>query len=153
MKIKLVTPHCNLGTIADNRGVILNWTLPKQTIKEFNLIQTNKGDFRGFHYHKEFNEWVLITQGQVIYFEYVPPECQKERVIKGESQYPFILMGPGDCIYFEINVPHTMKALTDVSMVAMLDKKWSDCLEPLTRVEYEPIQMESELLNVYNQQR
>jgi quercetin dioxygenase-like cupin family protein len=115
-------------------------------IAEFNLIQTNKGDFRGFHYHKEFNEWVLVTSGQLVYFEYVPRDIQLHRVKQGESQYPFQLMGPGDCILFPIGTSHTMKALTDVSIVAMLSKRWEDCKEPITRVEYEPLEMDHVIL-------
>lgn len=150
MRIRLEHPACNLGTIADNRGAIFNWTMSgTTTIKEFNLIQTNKGDFRGFHYHKEFREWVLIASGQGVYFEYVPLAEQLDRVASGLSQYPFILMGPGDCIFFDIGVPHTLKALTDISAIALLDKKWDDCVEPLTRVDYEPLKMNHEILNEY----
>jgi len=148
--MELVKPFCNLGTLADDRGGIFTWALPKETagrtIKEFNLIQTNKGEMRGFHYHKEFVEWILVTSGQVVYFEYVPRLIQLQRVEARQSQYPFEILGPGDCICFPIGTGHTMKALTDLSMVAMIDKRWDDCEEPITPIEFEPLEMEHKIL-------
>jgi len=132
--MRLLEPSCNLQTIGDGRGGIFTWA-NQQPIVEFNLIYTKAGENRGYHYHTEFTEYVLVVSGEGVYTQWVRKDAQQDRLADGDSQYPFIKMGPGMVIEFPIGCPHTFHAITDVRMIAMLTKKWDDCEHPITRVE------------------
>ena len=63
MKIKKLAPTCDLRTVKDGRGGIFTW-LPKDPIVEFNFVFIKANKLRGNHYHPEFDEYFLITEGQ-----------------------------------------------------------------------------------------
>ena len=65
MKIKKIDPACNLDTIRDGRGGIFTF-YPGKPIVEFNFQFVNKGKIRGNHYHPEFDEYYLFTEGSAV---------------------------------------------------------------------------------------
>jgi len=139
---KILETSCNPVTLDDGRGgIFTGFPVFEQKIVEFNAIFTNPGKQRGFHMHPEFNEYVLVMSGHGAYVEY-DPGCTSESVMGGEdlvfepTKHVF-KMGPGDCIYFPRNTYHTFYAITEVAMVAMLDKKWDDCDVPLVPLDVE----------------
>ncbi|MBA3619302.1 MAG: cupin domain-containing protein [Acidothermales bacterium] len=93
-------------------------------IVEWNLIFTKSGENRGFHYHKEFDEYVLVVEGHGAYVS---------READGGSS--FLKVAAGDCLHFPTRTPHTLHAITDMRMVALLTKRWNDCSEPMTRID------------------
>ena len=124
MQMKKLTPQCNLATVKDQRGGIFTFFPVDLPVAEFSLIFTTAGKSRGFHYHEEFDEYVLLTEGHGIYVE------------KGDDgQEHQLKMAAGDCVYFPRSVPHTFYAITDVRMVALLTKRWDDCDRPLARID------------------
>ncbi len=99
------------------------------------MILTKAGERRGFHYHEEFDEYILVTGGQGVYFELLRrSEDGTPIVSNGENKSQFEIVGPGDCMFFPAGVAHTLQALTDMTMVAMLTKPWDDCDKPITPV-------------------
>ena len=131
-RMLLVKPTCNLVTIEDGRGGIFTWVT--EPIAEFNLIYTRQGENRGHHFHPEFVEYVLVVSGEGVYTRWCNKQVQGLRVGGGQSKYPFIKMGPGMCIRFDIGCPHTLTAITDMRMIALLTKKWVDCEEPMISI-------------------
>jgi len=131
--MRLLEHNCNLSTIEDGRGGIFTF-IPEKAIVEFSFMITHPGKQRGFHWHPEFDEYVLFTSGTGIYTEWVNDAERAKRAAAKLSEYPYILMGPGSCIYFPSGCSHTLKAITEVRMVALLTKKWDDCKEALVRV-------------------
>ena len=63
MAIRRLDYECNPTTLRDGRGGIFTY-YPEDPIVEWNLLFTKAGESRGFHYHKEFDEYVLITSGR-----------------------------------------------------------------------------------------
>lgn len=123
MAIEHIPASCNLMTLRDGRGGIFTY-YPADPIVEWNLLFTRAGEARGFHFHKEFDEYVLVTSGHGTYVGL--EEDGSETIHK---------VAAGDCVHFPIGTPHTLYAMTDMRMVALLTKRWDDCEEPLTRVE------------------
>jgi quercetin dioxygenase-like cupin family protein len=123
MAIRRLESHCNPLTLKDGRGGIFTY-YPEQPIVEWNLLFTKAGESRGFHYHKEFDEYVLITGGHGTYLGLL--EDGTESVHK---------VAAGDCMHFPIGTAHTLYAITDMRMVALLTKRWDDCEEPMTRID------------------
>ena len=124
MRMKKLLPQCNLATVKDQRGGILTFLPFDLPIAEFSFIFTNAGKARGFHYHEEFDEYVLITGGHGVYVE------------KGEDGQEYSLkMAAGECVYFPRGMPHTFFAITDVRMVALLTKPWDQCERPMVRID------------------
>lgn len=119
-----MTPECNLMTLSDGRGGIFTF-YPDRPILEVTPIFTKAGEMRGFHYHKEFEEYVLVMEGHGVYVE---------EAGHGNNN-PFVKVGPGDCVQFKIGVSHTLRPITDMSMVALLTKRWHDCTEPITKAD------------------
>lgn len=132
--LTLIDPSCNLATLQDGRGGVFTWAdLPK--LDEINLIITRAGENRGFHYHTEFREWVMVVEGEGVYMRWTP---ENEPRFGGDGQFPFTKMGPGNLIHFPMGAPHTLVALTDIKILAMLDKRWDDCENPITRIDQLP---------------
>ena len=124
MRMKKLQPQCNLSTVKDQRGGIFTFLPFDLPVAEFSFIFTSAGHARGFHYHEEFDEYVLLTDGHGVYVE------------RGEDGREYSLkMAAGECVYFPRRMPHTFYAITDVRMVALLTKRWDDCDRPLVRVE------------------
>jgi len=118
MKLKKIDPSCNLATIRDGRGGIFTY-YPEKPIVEFNFQFINKGKIRGNHYHPEFDEYYLITEGQGV------------MVTKDESKEEFLYVGKGDCIFVPRNTSHVLYAITNCNIVTFLNKKWDDCETPI----------------------
>ncbi len=57
MPMNKLAPECNLTTLTDGRGGIFTY-YPQDPIVEWNLLFTHQGESRGFHFHKEFDEYV-----------------------------------------------------------------------------------------------
>lgn len=123
MVIRRLGYECNPRTLRDGRGGIFTY-YPEDPIVEWNLLFTRAGESRGFHYHKEFDEYVLITSGHGTYLG-----------LEDDGSESVHKVAAGDCVHFPIGTPHTLYAITDMRMVALLTKRWSECAEPLTRID------------------
>lgn len=121
-QIVKMLPECNLSTLDDGRGGIYTY-YPDTPIVEVTVLFTRAGESRGFHYHKEFDEYALIVEGVGVYIE----ECGKG------NDNPFVHVGKGDFIQLKSGVAHTLRPISDMTTVAFLTKKWNDCEEPITR--------------------
>lgn len=119
MKLKRLVPECNLDTVRDGRGGIFTF-YPEKPVVEFNFQFINKGKVRGNHYHPEFDEYYLFTEGNGV------------MVTKSDDgKEEFLYVGTGDCIYIPQGVPHVTHAITDIKYVTFLTKKWNDCTVPI----------------------
>ncbi len=97
----------------DERGSILG-SSNEQQWEEINFITSMKGSVRGGHYHKSCMEGILITEGIVaIVF----------RDTRSKQVYTFTAK-KGSLINIQPYVEHTFTALTDVSWVNMLTRKF-----------------------------
>jgi mannose-6-phosphate isomerase-like protein (cupin superfamily) len=120
-KIKILTP--NIGDKAvDARGAIYSF-IPNDVIVEFCYITTKSGVTRGHHYHKEFDEYIMLVEGEGIYLELLDDETIRK-----------IVIGPGQTIYLPRLTPHTFIPVTDCKSVSLLTKRWDHCEEPITPV-------------------
>jgi dTDP-4-dehydrorhamnose 3,5-epimerase-like enzyme len=124
MAMRKLEPECNLETVRDGRGGIFTYYPEDAPIVEWNLLFTRAGHARGFHFHKEFHEYVLITAGHGTYVELCDDGSER-----------FFKVAAGDCLSFPIGTAHTIYAISDMRMVAMLTKRWNDCDEPITRID------------------
>ena len=108
MSMRRVSPECNLMTVRDGRGGIFTY-YPTEPILEWNLIFTRAGESRGFHYHKEFEEFILVTSGHGTY-------VGKE----DDGSESFFKVAAGDCLHFPSGTAHTLYCITDMRLVALL---------------------------------
>ena len=120
-KIQLLQPDIDDKAI-DHRGAIYSY-IPYDQIVEFVYIDTKQGVTRGHHYHQEFNEYIMLVQGEGVYLEPLTDGSTRK-----------IVMGAGQAIFIPALTPHTFVPLTDCKSVSMLTKKWTDCTEPITTV-------------------
>lgn len=119
MDIQKIAPVANLETVRDGRGGIFTF-YPNTPIVEFNFQFVNKGKIRGNHYHPEFDEYYLFTEGNAVV------------VTKSNSgKEEFLYVGKGDCVFVPQGVPHVVYAITDFNLVTFLTKKWDDCSRPI----------------------
>ena len=121
---EVLYPTCNMTTITDGRGGVFSW-VPEDAIVEFNMLYFNPGATRGNHYHPEFNEYVLVVAGEGIM---VSKDSEG-----GEKK--IIHMSKGSCVRTPSGVIHTFYAISPVTAIAMLSKKWDDCTPPIVRVD------------------
>lgn len=119
-KYGLFRPTCNIETIVDGRGGIFTW-VPKEIIKEFNLLYFTPGASRGDHYHPNFTEYFLVVEGSGT-MVFKDPENDHREIIH---------MSRGDCTYVTPKIPHAFHAITPVVTVAMLTNPWDDCNPPI----------------------
>ena len=119
--IQLMTPDISDKAV-DARGAIYSF-VPKDAIVEFCYITTRAGVTRGHHYHKEFDEYIMLVDGEGIYLE--PLEDGTTRKI---------VMGAGQTIYLPKLTPHTFVPLTDCKSISLLTQQWNHCQEPITTV-------------------
>jgi uncharacterized RmlC-like cupin family protein len=120
-RIQLLEPDI-ADKAVDHRGAIYSY-VPQQAIVEFVYIDTKQGVTRGDHYHKEFDEYIMLVSGEGIYVE-----------VLGNQQRRRIVMGAGQCIYIPALTPHTFVPLTDCKSVSFLTKRWDHCVEPITPI-------------------
>jgi len=118
-KIKILEPDIGEKAV-DHRGAIFSY-VPKDPIVEVVYIKSNPTGVRGKHYHKHFDEYIMMVQGEGIYYE--PLEDGNERKI---------IIGAGQTIYIPKYTPHTFWPLTECKSVSMLTAKWNDFEDPIT---------------------
>ncbi len=123
MKIQRIFPTANLDTVKDGRGGIFTF-IPKDPIVEFNYNFIKEGKIRGNHYHPEFDEYFLLTEGEGVLV------TREEE----SSEQEFIYLSKGHCAYTPKGTMHVFLAITDCVAVAMLTKKWDDCKDPIIHV-------------------
>ena len=121
-KVEIFYPTCNIDTVKDGRGGIFTW-IPQDAIMEFNMLYFTPGASRGNHRHPEFVEYSLIVDGSAIVVTKDAPSM-KEKVIR---------VSKGSCIRTPKGVNHTIHAITNLTVVAMLTKPWDDCKTPIIR--------------------
>jgi len=118
-KIQFLKP--NIGDKAvDHRGAIYSF-IPQDAIVEFVYLHTVAGVTRGHHLHKEFDEYIMLVEGEGIYIENMSDGKTTKHVI-----------GPGQTIYIPAFTSHTFIPLKECKSVSFLTKKWNDCQEPIT---------------------
>ena len=122
-KQEMLYPSCNLMTVSDGRGGIFTW-IPQEPILEFNMLYFQPGKTRGNHYHPEFNEYFLVVEGSGVM-------VSKDSEVTGGER--IIHMSKGMCVRTPKGVTHAFYAITPVTAVAMLSKKWDDCKPPIVR--------------------
>lgn len=120
-KIQLLTPEISDKSL-DHRGAIFSY-IPYHNLVEFVYIDTKQGTSRGHHYHKELDEYIVLTHGEGLYVELLADGNTKK-----------IIIGAGQSIYIPAYTPHTFIPLTDCKSVSMLTKKWNECIEPITSI-------------------
>ena len=125
-KVEILKPECNLETVRDGRGGIFTW-IPDEPLVEFNMLYFQPGKTRGFHYHPHFIEYSLITEGSGVLVTRDDPE-------KKETE-SLIHLSKGICIRTEINTYHTIYAITEMTIIAMLTKRWDESDPPIVKVE------------------
>jgi quercetin dioxygenase-like cupin family protein len=104
----------------DHRGTIQTF-YPKDSIVEYNLMITKKGDERGYHYHPHFDEYMIVVDGKCLFKEYA-------------STINEIELNVGDSIHIPANTAHTFIALTDFKFVSMLTNRWNNSNPPIVKV-------------------
>lgn len=119
MKTKKLDPN----SFKDHRGVILSFPI-EDNLLEYNLMITNRGDQRGFHYHPEFTEYMMVVDG----------ECEFKEFSK-DGNHETLILRTGDSICIPVGVAHTFTALTDFKFVSMLTKHWDKCSPPIVKVD------------------
>ena len=126
MGVTIIKPTCNLETVKDGRGGIFTW-LPKEPLVEFNMLYFNPGKVRGFHFHPEFVEYLLVVNGNgtLVYRENA----------KDKKTEQFIHLSKGICTRTDKNTYHTVYAITEMTIVAMLTKRWDHSNPPIIKVE------------------
>jgi len=118
-KIRLLAPDISTKGV-DHRGAIYSY-VPHNAILEFVYIDTKQGVTRGHHYHEEYDEYIMLMQGEGLYV------CPQPN---GTVEH--IIMGAGQAIHIPQGCPHTFVPLTDCKSVSMLTKPWNQCDRPLT---------------------
>jgi len=118
-KIQLLTPDI-ADKALDSRGAIYSY-IPYNNIVEFCYIDTKLGSVRGHHYHKEFDEYIMLVHGEGVYLEQLDDGTVRK-----------IVMGTGYTVYIPAHTPHTFFPLTDCKSVSFLTKRWNDTVEPIT---------------------
>mgnify|MGYP003632056069 FL=1 len=116
MNIEIIS---NEAAFTDDRGHVTTY-LPKDPLVEINVIFSKKGVIRGFHYHPEYEEYMIITKGQGSITEYYED---------GSSET--LYTPEGSIVRIPTNINHSSEALTDYTFVNLLTKKWSDCDTPI----------------------
>ena len=125
--VKILLPHANLDTVRDGRGGIFTW-IPQEPLVEFNMLYFKPGAARGFHYHPHFIEYLLVADGSGVY-------VARDTNNPGASEEIFIHLSKGTCIRTEIGVHHTVYAISELTIIAMLTKCWDLSDPPVVRME------------------
>jgi dTDP-4-dehydrorhamnose 3,5-epimerase-like enzyme len=129
-KLEVLHPTCNPITIRDGRGGIFTWCPPDQIV-EFNLIYTSAGTVRGLHYHPEFIEYLLIVDGSGALIS-----SEDDNLPEGDDCTT--LLSKGTCLRIPSDVRHAVYAITHLTTIALLTRRWDDCEVPAVRVQELP---------------
>ena len=108
----------------DGRGLLAQISSNRKW-SQVNYIKSDIGAIRGNHYHPEFDEYFLITEGEGVL---VTRESD-------ESKEDFIFLSKGQCTHTPKGEKHVFIAITDCTAIAMLTKKWDDCKNPIIHVD------------------
>ncbi len=125
-KVTILRPECNLETVRDGRGGIFTW-IPEEPLVEFNMLYFQPGKSRGFHFHPHFIEYSLVVEGSGVF-------VSREDANDKESE-SFIHLSKGICIRTDKNVFHTIYAITEMTIIAMLTKRWDHSSPPIVRID------------------
>ncbi len=120
MKMKAFKPNCNLSTIKDGRGAIFSF-VPETPILEFTHQFIKAGKVRGNHCHPEFDEYILLVDGEGVEVE--------KNTETGEEH--FVYLSKGECVYIPRGTYHVFLAISDCQSVSFLTKRWDDCEKPI----------------------
>ena len=123
--LELLRPSVNLDTVRDGRGSIMTW-LPEDKIVEFNIVSFNAGMVRGFHYHEHFTEYSLCAEG-IGMFVY---RTNKDDA-SSEKSFP---ISKGFCVRIPTGVCHTIYSIEELTMIAMLSRRWDDSDPPIVQM-------------------
>jgi len=124
--LQALAPDINMATVTDGRGGIFTY-YPSDPIVEVNLVMINSGKVRGFHFHKEFDEYFMIISGFGVYVSYDQDGKIVETPVSG-----------GEMFKVPKGTPHVVYAIETLRCVSMLTKRWNDCAEPITFSEVTP---------------
>ncbi len=125
-RFEILKPSCNLATVRDGRGGIFTW-IPKEPIVEFSMLYILPGKTRGYHYHPHFIEYLLVVDGSgVLVTREDPDDPSCEEVTH---------LSKGMCTRAETFVYHTVHAITEMTIVAMLTKQWDHSDPPIVQVD------------------
>ena len=125
-KIEILRPKCNLETVRDGRSGIFTW-IPDEPLVEFNMLYFQPGKTRGFHYHPHFVEYSLVVEGSGVLVTRDEPH--------DKSTESLIHLSKGICIRTDINVFHTIYAITEMTIIAMLTKQWDHSDPPIVKID------------------
>lgn len=106
----------------DSRGAIFSY-LPAQDIKEFNYVVTRAGSNRGYHCHNEFDEYIMIVDGEMVIAEQLSNGTLLKHVL-----------GSGQAVRIPQSVGHVFMPITDCKFVNFLTKPWHLCNEPISKI-------------------
>lgn len=121
-RLELVQPSCNPLTVYDSRGGIFTY-IPQEPLVEFSMLYFQPGVSRGHHSHPEFTEYFLVVEGQGVMVSRGTPDGREE----------VVHMSKGMCSRSPAGVAHAFYAITPVTAVALLTKRWDDCDPPTVR--------------------
>ena len=124
--IEILIPSCNLSTIDDGRGGIFTW-IPDEPLKEFNMLYFKPGKVRGNHYHPEFTEYFLVTDGSGVM---ITKDSDGEEIPYHASK--------GTCFKTPPNTSHAFVAITNVTCISLLTKPWDTCDPPIIHEDLTP---------------
>lgn len=128
MRYNKIKKHGNTELVTsdiftDHRGSIFSFPVT-DSLTEYNLMITKKGDERGYHYHPEFNEYMLVVSGL----------CEFTEFVTGGDNISTVLE-VGNSIRIPAGTPHKFLALEDYSFVSILTKHWDLCNDPIIKVD------------------
>ena len=83
------------------------------------------GKTRGYHYHPHFVEYILVVDGSGVL-------VTREDRDDPATERP-VHLSKGVCTRTEIGTYHTIYAITDLTIVAMLTKQWDHSDPPIVR--------------------
>jgi mannose-6-phosphate isomerase-like protein (cupin superfamily) len=125
-RLEFLRPTMNLDTVKDGRGGILTY-VPPEPVVEWNLIVTKAGKVRGMHWHPHFVEYLLFVDGHgVVVSQDRDDEAGESREVTNVSK--------GVCTRAPVGVAHTVLAITDLTFVAILTRKWDDSDPPIVQL-------------------
>lgn len=119
-QIEILNPNINLSTVKDGRGAILSW-VSEEDIKEFTMLYFYPHQTRGNHYHPEFVEYFLVTEGSIVL----------TTIDNNTGEQLSITGGRGFCFRTPIGVPHATNALEFSTCISLLTKPWDMCEKPI----------------------
>ena len=130
MGVTIIQPTCNLETVKDGRGGIFTW-IPDEPILEYNMLYFSPGASRGYHYHPEFVEYLLCVDGVGVLVAKETEHLNEE----GSAHETLIHLSRGVSTRTEIGTYHTVYAITNLTIIAMLTKPWDECDPPIVRLD------------------